>query len=251
MGRISTEDLAFIRYVNRQINQNSALGIELPFESLYDVIVDAAMYFWEWDDDATQEEVIGLPSSEVQKYMQGGLSGTAKVPLPEWVGFITRLIPARVSWGNAYNDAFRISMLQNYQGYMGGIGGSYDIKVSDVIVNMFEVSMYNSVMYHGIRYDYNNTNHILNISGSKNYDITLVVERRLDFPALYNNRLFKKYVVGQAFINMSNIVGTFNFELPNGATINYDKLEALGDKRVESVESELAGRNNTSGRISI
>jgi hypothetical protein len=59
--------------------------------------------------------------------------------------------------------------------------------------------------------------------------------------ALFEDEAFQRYVIGQAKIQLSRILGTFSFNLPGNITINYDMISSEGREEVDRVVEEIKG----------
>jgi hypothetical protein len=58
---------------------------------------------------------------------------------------------------------------------------------------------------------------------------------------LMRDELFFRYVVAKCKIQLSRILGTFNFNLPGNIQINYDLIRTEGQDEISKIEEEIKG----------
>ena len=116
-----------------------------------------------------------------------------------------------------------------------GSGNGYSL--TDVVAALYEVQTYKSIFDVPLSYDYNEFSNILVILGDLGYsDVILETYKRLKIQDLYKNYYFFRLVVGFALRSMGTIMGTMDFKLPGGVTINYDRFNTLADTYIQQVE---------------
>jgi len=91
------------------------------------------------------------------------------------------------------------------------------------------------------KFDYNENNNRLNfLTGmDKLSSVILETYSRIESECLYDDELFQRYVTAQAKIQISNLLGLYNFNLPGGIQYNADKFESQADKEIEKVMEEI------------
>ena len=63
---------------------------------------------------------------------------------------------------------------------------------------------------------------------------------------LFRDDLFFKYVVGYSKIQLGNMVGRYDFQLPGSIKINSADLVSQGKEEVKEVEEEIKNISNSS-----
>ena len=74
------------------------------------------------------------------------------------------------------------------------------------------------------------------------------MEAYANIPAenLYRDDLFFKYIVGYAKLQLGNLVGRYDFNLPGGVKIQAADLVSQGQAEIKEVEEEVKGQSNSS-----
>ena len=91
------------------------------------------------------------------------------------------------------------------------------------------------------KFDYNENNNRLNfLTGfDKLSSVILETYSRIESECLYDDELFQRYVTAQSKIQISNLLGLYDFQLPGGIKYNADKFESQADKEIEKVMEEI------------
>jgi hypothetical protein len=63
---------------------------------------------------------------------------------------------------------------------------------------------------------------------------------------LFRDDLFFKYVAGYAKLQLGNMVGRYDFQLPGGVKIQAADLVSQGQAEIKEVEEEVKGMSNSS-----
>jgi len=99
----------------------------------------------------------------------------------------------------------------------------------------------NHVINYPISYTYSRQTNKLFLKGSleNDPDFLLDCDIRTPVEALYDLDLFFDYCLAHAKMSLANILGTFQMNLPGGATINYDRYYDQGKEQLDSVKEEV------------
>lgn len=97
------------------------------------------------------------------------------------------------------------------------------------------------------KFDYNENNNRLNfLTGfDKMSSVVLETYSRIEADCLYDDEMFQRYVTALSKVQISNLLGLYNFNLPGGVQYNADKFEAQADKEVEKIMEELKAIPNS------
>ena len=101
--------------------------------------------------------------------------------------------------------------------------------------------MLNQLTKTTFKYDYNENNHRLNfLTGfDKVQSVILEAYVRIEKECLYDDELFQRYVIALSKIQMSNLMGMFNFNLPGGIQFQSDKFESQANQEMEKIVEEI------------
>ena len=95
-----------------------------------------------------------------------------------------------------------------------------------------------------ISYNYNrNTNRLKVLGRNPKFNVYVETYIRIPIDKLYEDPLFRKYVVGQARISFGQILSTYSFPLPGGVEVNADAIKSEGEKDIEDVLTQIDEEN--------
>ena len=267
MDNCSPEERECLEAFIKEINENLTIACQVPFtvpkKQLAQIIDKAKQYFYKIYEDSIEEMYIALPSSTFAKasFKQGISTSSEELSntnLNSTRGIIT--MPNRVF--SVYN-VFEIS---RFSGEDGGFGsrtfsaGDADFAIDKFIysdaygaglgsenlmyyvVNELFLDNARQVLQQQISYKYNRLTHKFRFMGElpKN---AVVFEVGVKVPDcdLYGDEAFFRYCVAQAKVQLSRILGTFNYNLPGNITINYDLIRSEGQEEIAAIVEEIKG----------
>lgn len=97
-----------------------------------------------------------------------------------------------------------------------------------------------------LKFSYNQLNNRLNILTEVKNDIVVEAYANIPKENLFKDDLFYKYVVGYSKMQLANLVGRYDFNLPGGVKINASDIYNQGKEEVKEVEEEIKGQSNVS-----
>lgn len=102
--------------------------------------------------------------------------------------------------------------------------------------------MLNQLSKTTFKFDFNENNNRLNFltSMSGYQSFILEVYARVEKECLYDDEMFQRYVTALCKVQISNLIGMYNFNLPGGVQFNADKFETQADKEMEKILEEIA-----------
>lgn len=105
--------------------------------------------------------------------------------------------------------------------------------------------MLNHLNKYTLKYHYNQLNHRLHILTNVKYDV--IMEAYADIPPqnLFKDDLFVKYVVGLSKIQLGNLTGRYDFQLPGSVKIQSADLISQGKEEVKEVEEEIKNMSSS------
>ena len=107
-------------------------------------------------------------------------------------------------------------------------------------LNMYWLDVASHIINHTISFNYNRNTHKLFFPGQKpDRDCVLHVYNKLPVDMLMRDELFFRYVVAKCKMQLSRVIGTFDFNLPGGIKINFDLIRSEGESALEKIEEEL------------
>lgn len=238
-------DYQFIQRIVQELTQTCAINLPMQISAIPPLILQAAQHFWENDDQSIEERWYCLPFREIQKC---GPNKLAKLP------------PQILSVNGVYKttDQFSYGVLGDFNlermvlnnnmmasgvgGSMGDIiGGGTGWNLTDVTAALYEVYTYESLFETPLTFNYNQYSNKLVILGDLGHsNLVLNVYKRLKIQDLYKSYYFFRYCVCLGLRSMATILGTFEFKLPGGVTINYSIWRDMADSEMEKIDEWIA-----------
>lgn len=247
-ARAQTEDqmdYMFIQRIIQELTQSCALPLPVPANAIPPLILQAAQHFWETDDQSVEERYFCLPNREFNKC---GPNNTAKLPQQIISVFGVYKTTDRWSFG-ALGDFSLERIVMNNSALAGGVGGQLtDVfgsgtgyNLTDITAALYEVQTYKSMFDVPLTFNYNQYSNELIVLGSLgNSDLILQCFTRCRIQDLYKNYYFFRYCVCLGMRSMSTIMGTFEFKLPGGVTINVSRFHDMATDEMQRIDEYIA-----------
>ena len=247
-ARAKTEDqmdYMFIQRIIQELTQSCALPLPVPANAIPPLILQAAQHFWETDDQSVEERYFCLPNREFNKC---GPNNTAKLPQQIISVFGVYKTTDRWSFG-ALGDFSLERIVMNNSALAGGVGGQLtDVfgsgtgyNLTDITAALYEVQTYKSMFDFPLTFNYNQYSNELIVLGSLgNSDLILQCFTRCRIQDLYKNYYFFRYCVCLGMRSMSTIMGTFEFKLPGGGTINGSRCHDMATDEMQRIDEYIA-----------
>ena len=244
-------DYQFIQRIIQEITKSCALPIALPADSIPPIVLQAAMHFWENDDQSVEERYYCLPNNQFNR-----CGPNLTVKLPEQIVSVFGVYKLTDSFNYGVMGDFSLErMVMNSTGMLAGIGGGigsgsmfnsgYGYTLTDLTASLYEISTFKSMFQSPVTYNYNQYSKQLVILGDLGMsDLCLQVFQRCRVQDLYNNYQFFRYCVCLAKQSLATIYGTFEFKLPGGISINYSKFEDSATTEMDKIDEWLESRHS-------
>lgn len=238
-------DYIFIQRIIQELTQSCALPLPVPASAIPPLIIQAAQHFWETDDQSVEERYFCLPNREFNKC---GPNNTAKLPQQIISVFGVYKTTDRWSFG-ALGDFSLERIVMNNSALAGGVGGQLtDVfgsgtgyNLTDITAALYEVQTYKSMFDVPLTFNYNQYSNELIVLGSLgNSDLILQCFTRCRIQDLYKNYYFFRYCVCLGMRSMSTIMGTFEFKLPGGVTINVSRFHDMATEEMQQIDEYIA-----------
>jgi hypothetical protein len=238
-------DYMFIQRIIQELTQSCALPLPVPAAAIPPLILQAAQHFWETDDQSVEERYFCLPNREFNKC---GPNNTAKLPQQIISVFGVYKTTDRWSFG-ALGDFSLERIVMNNSALAGGVGGQLtDVfgsgtgyNLTDITAALYEVQTYKSMFDVPLTFNYNQYSNELIVLGSLgSSDLILQCFTRCRIQDLYKNYYFFRYCVCLGMRSMSTIMGTFEFKLPGGVTINVSRFHDMAMEEMQRVDEYIA-----------
>ena len=243
-------DYQFIQRIIQELTQSCALNLPIPASAIPPLILQAAQYFWQNDDQACIHKWYCLPNSQINKCGPNNI-----VKLPPQILSVVGVYKTTGNFNYGVMGDFSLErMILNNSALASGTGGSLSdvfgsgmgYNLTDVMGALYEVDTYKYMFDSPLTYDYNEFSNDLIIQGALgNSNLILDVFQRIKIQDLYKNYYFFRYCVCLGLRSMATIMGTIEFKLPGGTTLNYQVWRDMANEEMQQVHEWIVSTHAT------
>lgn len=255
----------FVESIQNEMSVNGAIPFTIPAESIAQLTKNAKTMFYKMYEDATEEMFIAIPESEIRKRrFQRGVHtmkepGDNKVTNRKEHTRGTYLLPEGVV---SVVGVYEIGAFSGESGWNSGLLGKSAGDVSlhrmvyqSVYDRTMAVSADNTMYYicteafldmsrqifqNMISFKYNRlTNNLRFLGELPKSDVILDVLVRVPDCDLYNDDLFRRYVIADCKVQLSRILGAFSYQMPGNISVNVEAIANEGSSEKEQIIQEL------------
>lgn len=255
----------FVESIQNEMSVNGAIPFTIPAESIAQLVKNAKTMFYKMYEDASEEMFIAIPESEIRKksFSRGihamESPGDNKVTSNDVHTRGTYLLPDGVI------SVVGVYSLGGWSGEAGWNTGLLGKNAGDVSLHrMVYQSVYDrtmavsadNTMYYicteafldmsrqifqnMISFKYNRlTNNLRFLGELPKSDVILDVLVRVPDCDLYNDDLFRRYVIADCKVQLSRILGAFNYQMPGNINVNVEAIANEGSTEKENILQEL------------
>ena len=233
-------DYNFIQRIIQELTQSCAINLPIPASAIPPLILQAAQFFWQNDDQACQHKWFCLPNNQIKKCGPNNI-----VKLPEQITAVVGVYKTTGNFNYGIMGDFSLErMILNNSALASGVGGSLSdvfgsgtgYNLTDVMAALYEVDTYKYMFESPLTYDYNEFSKDLVIQGALgNSDLILDVFQRIKLQDLYKNYYFFRYCVCLGLRSMATIMGTIEFKYPGGITLNYQVWRDMANEEIQQI----------------
>jgi hypothetical protein len=242
-------DYNFIQRIIQELTQSCALNLPIPASAIPPLILQAAQYFWENDDQSIEERWYCVKNSDIKKCGPNNV-----VKLPQQIISVFGVYKTTDSFNfGALGDFSLERIILNNSALASGAGGSMSnvfgsgmgYSLADVTAGLYEVATFKAMFDSPITYNYNmysNDLSLLGAVGSSN--LILQVFTRCKIQDLYKNYYFFRYCVCLGLRSMATIMGTFEFKMPGGVTLNYSHFRDMANEEMDKIDEHIKANHS-------
>ena len=255
----------FVESIQNEMSVNGAIPFTIPAESIAQLTKNAKTMFYKMYEDASEEMFIAIPESEIRKKsfsrgihaMDG--PGDNKVTsnkehtrgtylLPEGVISVVGVYSlggwsGEAGWNTGLlgKNAGDVSLHRMvYQSvYDRTMAVSADNTMYYICTEAF-LDMSRQIFQNMISFKYNRlTNNLRFLGELPKSDVILDVLVRVPDCDLYNDDLFRRYVIADCKVQLSRIMGAFSYQMPGNISVNVEAIANEGSTEKENILQEL------------
>ena len=265
----------FVESIQNEMSVNGAIPFTIPAESIAQITKNAKTMFYKSYEDSTEEMFIAIPESEIRKKsFQRGIHTmdspgdnkvTAKFKKGEGDNPNTGHTRGTYTLPDGVISVVGVYEIGAFSGESGWNSGLLGKSAGDVSLNrMVYQSVYDrtmavsadNTMYYicteafldisrqifqnMISFKYNRlTNNLRFLGELPKSDVILDVLVRVPDCDLYNDDLFRRYVIADCKVQLSRILGAFSYQLPGNISVNVEAIANEGSTEKEQILQEL------------
>lgn len=252
----------FIESIQMEMSVGGAIPFTIPAEPIAQIVKNAKTMFYKMYEDAHEEMFIAIPKSEIErKSFSKGIANMKeegdKSVLKDKRG--AYMLPEGVI---SVVGVYEINGWSGEAGWNSGLLGKHagDVSINRMLYQSvydrtMAVSADNTMYYictesfldisrqlfqNMISFRYNRlTNNIRFLGKLPMSDVILDVLVRVPDCDLYNDDLFRRWVLADCRCKLGQILGTFTYQMPGNISINVEKIESSGESQKEQILQEL------------
>lgn len=235
---LMTQD-EFMAEVQQELSVSCALPFNIPESELQRIIKYAAKWFYKKYEYSVRERYYIIPRENLKKVPTFERSGVIKLPDCIFSVLGVRQVSDGFSLYNPLKSMPDFSLEKVLFKDIYTIDGSTEALMYSTIYQ-FWIDLASHVLFHPISYNYNpNSKELVFLGEVPQNDIVLTVYEELPLGYLFKDEIFFRYVCAKAKTQLSRILGTFEFSLPGGISVNYDLLRSEGQEALDKIEEEI------------
>lgn len=252
----------FIESIQMEMSVGGSIPFTIPAEPIAQIVKNAKTMFYKMYEDAHEEMFIAIPQKEIErKSFSKGIVNMKregdKSALKDKRGTYT--LPEGVI---SVVGVYEINGWSGEAGWNSGLLGKHagDVSINRMLYQSvydrtMAVSADNTMYYictesfldlsrqlfqNMISFRYNRlTNNIRFLGKLPMSDVILDVLVRIPDCDLYNDDLFRRWVMAECKVQLSRILGTFSYQLPGNVSINVEAIANEGSSEKEQILQEL------------
>ena len=234
-------DYQFIQRIIQELTQSCALPLPIPASAIPPLIIQAAQWFWQNDDRMLGERIYSIKNKD---FMICNGNKIAKLPPQILSVFGVYKVNPNYYYG-AMGDFSLERLVINNTVLASGAGGSLTdtygngsgYNLTDMMAGLYEIQTFKSMFDVPLTYHYNEFSNELNILGDLGpSDVVIQTFTRCKIQDMYKDYYFFRLCVCFGLRSMATIMGAFEFKLPGGTTINYQRFSDMANEEIQRIE---------------
>lgn len=252
----------FIESIQMEMSVGGAIPFTIPSTPIAQIVKNAKTMFYKMYEDAHEEMFIAIPKKEIER--KSFLKGIEKMKEEGDKGVLkdkrgTYTLPDGVI---SVVGVYELGGWSGEAGWNSGLLGKHsgDLSLNRMIYQSvydrtMAVSADNTMYYvctesfldisrqlfqNMISFRYNRlTNNIRFLGQLPLSDVVLDVLVRVPDCDLYNDDLFRRWVIAECKVQLSRILGAFTYQMPGNVSINVESIANEGSSEKEQILQEL------------
>ena len=234
-----TED-EFIALVQQELSVACSLPFTVPVTEIQRIIKFSADWFYKKYEDAVEERYYFISTKSFQSEQ---FKRERTVTMPDCVFSVWQLKKLKEDFSRmmSFDGTADFGIERLFLSDSVSIGQGTE-NLMYYTLNLYWLDVASHIINHTISYNYNRNSKRLFIAGqTPDRDCVAMCYVKVPMEHLMKDEIFYRYVVAKCKIQLSRILGTFNFNLPGNIQINYDLIRSEGQDEITKIEEEIKG----------
>jgi len=230
----------FIATVQQELSVACALPFTVPLPEIQRIIKFSSEWFYKKFEDAVEERYYFIPTS---LFKTDQFKRERTVTIPECVFSVYGVKKLKEDFGRSmsFDGTADFGIERLFLSDSVSIGQGTE-NLMYYTLNLYWLDVASHIINHSVSYNYNRNSHKVFFGGqTPDRDCVVMCYAKLPLEHLMNDEIFYRYVVAKCKVQLSRILGTFNFNLPGNIQINYDLIREEGNEAIEKIEEEIKG----------
>jgi hypothetical protein len=234
-----TED-EFIALVQQELSVACSLPFTVPVTEIQRIIKFSADWFYKKYEDAVEERYYFISTKSFQSEQ---FKRERTVTMPDCVFSVWQLKKLKEDFSRmmSFDGTADFGIERLFLSDSVSIGQGTE-NLMYYTLNLYWLDVASHIINHTISYNYNRNSKRLFFAGqTPDRDCVAMCYVKVPMEHLMKDEIFYRYVVAKCKIQLSRILGTFNFNLPGNIQINYDLIRSEGQDEITKIEEEIKG----------
>jgi hypothetical protein len=228
----------FISLVQQELSVACALPFTVPIQEIQRIIKFSADWFYKKYEDAVEERYYFI-SSALFKTDQFKRERTITMPNCVFSVFSLKKLKEDFGRSMSFDGTADFGIERLFLSDSVSLGQGTE-NLMYYTLNLYWLDVASHVINHTISYNYNRTSNKLFLGGERpDRDCVATCYVKLPIEYLMKDEIFYRYVVAKCKVQLSRILGTFDFNLPGNIKINYDLIRTEGQDEITKIEEEV------------
>jgi hypothetical protein len=228
----------FIANVQQELSVACALPFKVHIPEINRIIKYSADWFYKKYEDAVEERYYFI-TTELFKQTQFKTDRTVTMPNCVFSVWQVKKLKEDFARSMSFDGTADFGIERLFLSDSVSLGQGTE-NLMYYTLNMYWMDVASHIINHTISFNYNRNSHRLFIGGeTPNRDCVAMCYAKIPLEHLMNDEIFYRYVVAKCKVQLSRILGTFDFNLPGGIKINYDLIRDEGKEEIEKIETEV------------
>lgn len=226
-----------INDMNSELTFSGSLPFSLPEKELGRILKIAREYFYDNWRHAVEAKYLVLPRELFETQF---FKTHRQIQLPDCIRMVTEC--KEIKGGSVFATIDRDFSEQKFVGseiFLTPFMGE-SIMYRTAVFSFLDLTK--NLVLDTMAFDYNKNSRLLAIRGrTPLVDVVLDTYKTLEPEMLYNDELFQRYVRAKAKLRLNEMLEAFEFELPGGVKLRYDRMMDKAQLEMDKIDEMFVG----------